>query len=317
MRDRRRPVDPRQPHGDRCIHESATGHRRIRCTRLIRVRGIRPAADTDAAQWLLRADVDWSDLVCYGPPGFDVYVRIAFSHCADHLTGDSPVDTVRAALAILAALTTTPSQGYAAIWEGWVSPPPPAPQAPLVEIPHRGMLLFTGPVEALRDAPALAWYGPDGARDHRIPLEDLGPPPHLVWPEDKAWCLACEVDEEIEFTVGCSEAAARALARALAGAVRRMRYGEPAPLYPRPGLAPVVEPGQVHADPQGSERPRTHSGRYSWTRSRSQSLPAMSKRSRPSGPSSVPDIKITACSFAGKMDAHRIPTQSRADSASW
>jgi hypothetical protein len=25
-----------------------------------------------------------------------------------------------------------------------------------------------------------------------------------VWPEDQAWCLACEVDEEIEFTVGCS-----------------------------------------------------------------------------------------------------------------
>ncbi|RMB58715.1 hypothetical protein EAX62_11280 [Tessaracoccus antarcticus] len=23
--------------------------------------------------------------------------------------------------------------------------------------------------------------------------------PHLVWPEDRAWCLACEVDEEIEF----------------------------------------------------------------------------------------------------------------------
>ena len=25
--------------------------------------------------------------------------------------------------------------------------------------------------------------------------------PHLVWPEDQAWCLACEVDEEVEFTV--------------------------------------------------------------------------------------------------------------------
>ena len=57
-----------------------------------------------------------------------------------------------------ASYTTTPSQGYAAIWEGWVSGAP-APQAPRVEIPNRTMLLFTGPVEALRDAPALAWYG--------------------------------------------------------------------------------------------------------------------------------------------------------------
>ena len=87
------------------------------------------------------------------------------------------------------------------------------------------MLLFTGPVEALRDAPALAWYG-SGANV----LQE----PHLVWPEDQAWCVACEVDEEIEFTVGCSDDASQALARALPGAVRPVRYGEPAPLYRNP-----------------------------------------------------------------------------------
>ena len=84
------------------------------------------------------------------------------------------------------------------------------------------MLLFTGPVDVLRDAPALAWYG-----------SALGmyQEPHLVWPEDHAWCLTCEVDEEIEFTVGCSEEASRALASALTGAVRRVHYGESTPLY--------------------------------------------------------------------------------------
>jgi hypothetical protein len=40
---------------------------------------IRPAANADAAQWLLRADGDWWDLVRYGPQGFDVYVRIALA----------------------------------------------------------------------------------------------------------------------------------------------------------------------------------------------------------------------------------------------
>jgi len=63
--------------------------------------------------------------------------------------------------------------------------------------------------------------------------------PHLVWPEDQAWCLACEVDEEIEFTVGCSGEASQALAGALPGAVRRVHYGEPAPLYRDPGLIPA------------------------------------------------------------------------------
>jgi hypothetical protein len=195
----------------------------------MRVTEIRPAADADAAQWLLRSDVDWWDLVRYGPPGFDVYVRVAFPQDseadADNPSGGPPADVLRAALTTLASYTATAAQGYAAIWEGWVSPPPPAPEAPRVEIPNRAMLLFTGPVEALRDAPALAWYG-SAARVFQEP--------HLVWPEDQAWCLACEVDEEIEFTVGCSTEASEALARALPGAVRRVHYGDPAPMYRDP-----------------------------------------------------------------------------------
>ena len=55
------------------------------------------------------------------------------------------------------------------------------------------------------------------------------PEPDLVWPEDHAWCLACDVDEEIEFTVGCAVGAADALGEALPGVVRRVRYGEQAP----------------------------------------------------------------------------------------
>jgi hypothetical protein len=200
----------------------------VGCTRLIGVTQVRPAADADAAQWLLRSDVDWWDLVRYGPPGFDVYVRIAFPQNSEADVVDppdqAPADAIRTALATLASYTTTLATGYAAIWEGWVSRTS-APQAPRVEIPNRAMLLFSGPVEALRDAPALAWYGSAAG---------IAQEPHLVWPEDQAWCLACEVDEEIEFTVGCSGEASQALATALPGAVRRVRYGEPAPTYRDP-----------------------------------------------------------------------------------
>jgi len=178
---------------------------------------VRPATTMGAARWLLRSDVDWWDLVRYGPPGFDVYVRIAFAQDPDGLAGEDPA--VRLALATLATCTATPTNAYAAIWEGWGGDPPP--DAPRVPIPHRAMLLFTGPVGVLRDAPALAWYG--SARGYQEP--------NLVWPEDQVWCLACEVDEEVEFTVGCSVDAFQALARALPGAVRRVGYGDPAPLY--------------------------------------------------------------------------------------
>lgn len=155
-----------------------------------------PASDSSPARWLLEAGVDWWTLVRYGPPGFEAYLRISFSDA----------DPVRAALAILAAHTTTPAVGYAAVWEGWGCAP--NPEAPRVEIPHRTMLLFTGPVEVLRDAPALAWRGASAGI-----LQE----PHLVWPADHAWCLACEVDDEIEFTVGCSSAAATALTSAVPG----------------------------------------------------------------------------------------------------
>lgn len=182
---------------------------------------IRPAADADAARWLLRTDVDWWDLVRYGPPGFDVYVRIALASEAAGVDPAGEAPSLRVALVTLAEFTATPDTGYAAIWEGWTSLGP-TPRAPRVEIPNRAMLLFTGPVTALRDAPALAWYG--SARGHYQE-------PHLVWPEDQAWCLACEVDEEVEFTVGCSVDAAQALATALPGAVRRVHYGESAQLW--------------------------------------------------------------------------------------
>ena len=185
---------------------------------------VKPAASPEAARWLLRADVDWWDLVRYGPPGFDVYVRIALVQDADGVDPAGEDPALRTALATLASFTATATSGYAAIWEGWTGGDP-APRAPRVPIPHRTMLLFTGPVGVLRDAPALAWYGSAQGRYQE---------PHLVWPEDRAWCLACEVDEEIEFTVGCSVDAARALADALPGAVRRVQYGEPTPLYRDP-----------------------------------------------------------------------------------
>jgi hypothetical protein len=141
--------------------------------------------------------------------------------CLVGLDGSDPA--LRVALTTLAKFTATPASAYAAIWEGWVSGEP-APHAPRVDIPHRAMLLFTGPVRMLRDAPALAWYGSaEGYQE-----------PHLVWPEDQTWCVDCEVDEEIEFTVGCSVDASQALARALPGAVRHVHYGEPAPLYRDP-----------------------------------------------------------------------------------
>lgn len=178
-----------------------------------------PAASTEAANWLLASDADWWDLVRYGPPGFDTYVRIAINpdpHGTEH---EGEARGLRLALGVLARYTSTPVVAYAAIWEGWTSLLP-IPTAPRVHIPNREMLLFTGPVDVMRDAPGLAWGDAETYQE-----------PHLVWPKDRRWCVAFEVDEEIEFTVGCSGEVAHTLMEAMPGAVRPVTYGETAPLY--------------------------------------------------------------------------------------
>ncbi len=177
---------------------------------------ITAAATGEPADWLFDAAVKWSSLTRYGPPDLPTYVRIEFEPAG---VPDS-YDAVGSTLEVLAEHTTTPEVGYAAVWEGWGAElAGPAAQAPRVEVPERPMLLLTGPVLALRDAPSLGFHATVG-----------GFPPHLAWPADQAWCLACEVDEEIAFTVGCTQETARALAAALPG-VREVEYDAPEPLH--------------------------------------------------------------------------------------
>lgn len=190
---------------------------------------MKPAPDGSAAAWLFRGNADWWDLARYGPPGFEAYVRIDFEpgtggaeDAAGHdavQDGGAGYDAVAQALAVLAAHTGS-TTGYAAVGEGWGGRGP-APIAPVVDIPNRRMLLFAGMIDELRFAPAAAWRESGGSFV----------PPHLAWPADRAWCLACEVDEDIAFSVGCTAAAARALADALRGRVRRVSYGASEPLY--------------------------------------------------------------------------------------
>lgn len=188
---------------------------------------LRPAADTTPADWILdSARVgDAPTVLRYGPPGFDAYLRLP-------VDGNVPIDVgpgakvhpMEAALQVLAAHTTTPDVAYVGVWHGYGFDNSPAPTVPVVPFPNAWMYLYTGPVSAMRYAQQSVWSFPDRTPDAGIDAE-----PDLVWPADHAWCLACEVDEEIEFSIGCSNTAAAALEEALPGRVRRVTYGQDAP----------------------------------------------------------------------------------------
>ena len=85
---------------------------------------------------------------------------------------------------ILRRWTATPEDCWFCVWDGygWESASSfgPVREAPRVQLPHRGYLLYQGPVEA-----ALTLPGLDGT---------FGQCPNVWWPADRAWYVASEID---------------------------------------------------------------------------------------------------------------------------
>ncbi|MDQ1521760.1 MAG: hypothetical protein QOI55_2833, partial [Actinomycetota bacterium] len=96
--------------------------------------------------------------------------------------GSLRADECAAVAEVLARYTTTPRDCWFCLWEGygtaWTALNRVAEHAPRVALEHRSCLLFRGPVSA-----ATAFRsGP------------LFQSPTLWWPEDRAWCVASELD---------------------------------------------------------------------------------------------------------------------------
>lgn len=177
---------------------------------------VRPARSSTLADWLMQGD--WRDLVRFGPPGFERYVRVAIDAQGSRPDDDVErlqVSALESVLQVLSDHTHAVDQVYAAVWDGWTSQGD-EPDAPEVLIPHRRMLLFEGPLSTIRDTPALAWRISD------LILQ----PPHLIWPCDRRWVIAQDVDEEHEFTVGCSAVAASSVLKYFGHEAREVLYGE-------------------------------------------------------------------------------------------
>ena len=184
--------------------------------------------DLSAADWIAHSDLPWTRLVSFGPAGFDAYARLRFlpdpvrpgqsEHEAE--TEDWRVGQMPTLLEVLATHTASPDDYYFCVWEGFgdadvaidddavyiddesalpfdragarpgvapqSAPHASVPQVPKVEVPNRAYWLFRGPL-----ADVGTWDSAHGWPGQRR-LNDADPA--FVWPGDRAWCIANDVD---------------------------------------------------------------------------------------------------------------------------
>jgi hypothetical protein len=138
-------------------------------------RGQQPVRWADVASWSgieLVPGIDFPDIAMpeHEPSGVEPWPghvpQVGTLHPAD----------VDALAAVLTRHTSTPERCWFCTWEGWGSVV--FDDGPRVELPERNYALFVGPLAAL---PSLM----DAQDDHS---------PNLWWPDDRAWCVATEID---------------------------------------------------------------------------------------------------------------------------
>jgi hypothetical protein len=96
-------------------------------------------------------------------------------------TGTLPPELLDPLASALAACTATPDRCWFGVWEGYGGLPPGVCAAPTFTLPNRTHHLLTGPVGAVGDLARAASAG-------RLQS------PSLWWPQDRAWCVATDVD---------------------------------------------------------------------------------------------------------------------------
>lgn len=202
--------------------------------RLVQIIEVTPSDEIDAASWIAPRLRPFNTY-CTGsivPGGFEAYARV--NHQRE---GVLPEETAAAMVAVLVRHTTTPDVCWMALWHGYgtvdsdpkprslaqftatasgAAPPEPAevrylripPQrprsTPRLRLPQRDYVLYTG-------SPRLVPGWLDG--------------PNLWWPDDRAWCVASEIDLPWTY-VGGSEALISELLENQPDAARRTNLDE-------------------------------------------------------------------------------------------
>lgn len=109
-------------------------------------------------------------------------------------TGGLPVSVAARLAAVLGKYTHSPERCWFAVWEGFADLDAEWEFAPRFGLPHRTMLLLSGPI--------LAVVGSLAAEP------SISRSANLWWPEDRAWCVGTDIDLMTTYvgaSAGCIE----------------------------------------------------------------------------------------------------------------
>ncbi|WP_218123483.1 hypothetical protein [Quadrisphaera sp. DSM 44207] len=199
-------------------------------------RALLPSADASVADWICARLQGWGTVASVVPAGYPAYARVLHP-CSDEdgaparwsdaaaatgrtehplmqwenvstvLRGESvrpgwdgeepdagnlDPEPLAALLEVLGRHTGTGDRCWFCQWEGWGRGWDAAtPGQPTVSLPGRDLLVFSGPLTATAQMGYRAtptWFVPQS--------------PNLFWPQDRAWCVATEVDLDCTLVAG-------------------------------------------------------------------------------------------------------------------
>jgi hypothetical protein len=144
--------------------------------------------------------------------------------------GVLPVRQAAGLAAVLERFTTTPSECWFAVWDGYGGAPDSLEATPRISMPQRPMVLLRGPLSAASTAfPKRGW--PESAS--------------LWWPEDRGWCVATDIDLMSTYVGGSVECITALLAddrlEAFAVSVDQSLHWKGDTLNPTPDPPPVAK----------------------------------------------------------------------------
>ena len=200
VEDRLRPWNPCGVHGTRVgsiVPEGFVAYARVFHPAELRTdRGHEPVRWSTGASWTGRTvhpQMQFERIANLS----EVYQDPPWGSCPRY--GCLPPEECRTIAEVLREFTSTPDRCYFCVWEGWgFLDPGLYKNASRLRVPGRGYLLFRGPLDAVM---SFLDYFPHGWSQS----------PSIWWPDDRAWCVATEIDFSDTYVAGSDACVERIL----------------------------------------------------------------------------------------------------------